>query len=108
MGETIVKRIMIVCISLIFLTACIYDKEAKQLKNSEETQKEIETAIKEQAKQNYGIDVDVQINKLDFAFPKEKQVFPLKTSKRLVVPVQTIGAPTYDFPVYFPIYDEER
>ena len=102
------KRMMLICIFLLLLTACIHDNEAKQLKNSEKTQTEIETAIKEHAKQNYGIDVEVQINELGFAFPEGKMLFPIKTDKRLVVPVQTVGTPVYDFPVYFPIYDEDR
>jgi len=103
-----VKRMMMVCICLLLLTGCIYSKEAKQLKNSEEVQTEIEAAIKEQAKQKYGIDVDVKMEKLGFTFSEGKMFLPIKTDKRLAVPVQTIGNPTYDFLVYFSIYDEDR
>gem|GEM_PF-5219283 len=102
------KHRLIVCIFLLLLTGCIYSKEAKQLKNSETVQTEIEGAIKEQAKEKYGIDVDVQMDKLAFTFPEGKILFPIKTDKRLVVPVKTIGNPTYDFLVYVSIYDEER
>src|SRR5690625_4592743 len=108
MGGFIVKHRLIVCIFLLLLTGCIYSKEAKQLKNSETVQTEIEGAIKEQAKEKYGIDVDVQMDKLAFTFPEGKILFPIKTDKRLVVPVKTIGNPTYDFLVYVSIYDEER
>ena len=107
-GGTIVKRIMILCITLIFLTACIYNKEARQLKDSEAVQTEIEAAVKEQAKQKYGIDLDVKMNRLGFAFPEGKMLVPMKTDKRLVLPVETIGDPSYEFSVYMSIYDEER
>src|SRR5690625_2246997 len=99
---------MMVCIYLLLLTGCIYSKEAKQLKNSEEVQTEIEAAIKEQAKQKYGIDVDVKMEKLGFTFSEGKMFLPIKTDKRLVVPVQTIGNPIYYLLVYFSIYDEDR
>src|SRR5690625_1723546 len=108
MGGFIVKHRLIVCIFLLLLTGCIYSKEAKQLKNSEVGQTEIEAAIKEQAKQKYGKDVDVKMEKLGFTFSEGKMFLPIKTDKRLVVPVQTIGNPTYDFLVYFSIYDEDR
>src|SRR5690625_841802 len=98
---------MMVCIYLLLLTGCIYSKEAKQLKNSEEVQTEIEAAIKEQAKQKYGIDVDVKMEKLGFTFSEGKMFLPIKTDKRLVVPVQTIGNQTYDFLVYFSIYIDD-
>jgi hypothetical protein len=107
-GETIVKRIMVLCISLIFLTACIYSKEAKQLKNSETVQTEIETAVKKQAKEKYGIDVEVKMNKLGFAFPTGKKLTLMKTDKRLVLPVETVGEPSYEFSVYMSIYNEAR
>src|SRR5690625_7787088 len=48
------------------------------------------------------------MDKLAFTFPEGKILFPIKTDKRLVVPVKTIGNPTYDFLVYVSIYDEER
>src|SRR5699024_1586098 len=49
--KDIVKSGAVVCFCILFLTACIYSKEAKQVKNSKETQAEIETAIKKQAKE---------------------------------------------------------
>lgn len=99
---------MILCISLIFLTACIYNKEARQLKNSEAVQTEIEAAVKEQAMEKHGIDVDVKMNRLGFAFPEGKMLLPMKTDKRLVLPVETMGDPSYEFSVYISIYDEGR
>src|SRR5699024_1533160 len=92
---------------MLFLTACFYSKEAKQVKNSKETQAEIETAIKKQAKEKYGMGVDVQMEKLKFTFPKGKLMFPIKTDKQLKVPVETVGSPVYEFEVKFSIYDEE-
>lgn len=106
-GGFIVKRIMLVCLCLLFLTACIYSKEAKQIKNSKETQAEIEAAIQEQAKEKYGLDVDVEMKRLKFAFPEGKTMLPIKTDKRLVVPVKTTGSPVFKFKVYFSIYDDE-
>jgi len=107
-GGAIVKRIMILCISLIFLTACMYNKEAKQLKNSEAVQTEIEAAVQEQANEKYGIDLEIKMNRLGFAFPEGKMLVPMKTDKRLVLPVETAGEPSYEFSVYMSIYDEER
>src|SRR5699024_8832819 len=103
----ILKRVVLICCCMLFLTACFYSKEAKQVKNSKETQAEIETAIKKQAKEKYGMDVDVQMEKLKFTFPEGKLMFPVKTDKRLKVPVETIGSPVYEFKVRFTIYDEE-
>lgn len=102
------KRIMLVCSCLLLLTACFYSKEAKQIKNSEEIQGEMETAIKKQAKDKYGMDVHVYMKQLKFTFPKGKLLIPLKTDKRLIVPVETIGTPSYEFPVYISIYDEAQ
>ena len=101
------KRVVLICCCMLFLTACFYSKEAKQVKNSKETQAEIETAIKKQAKEKYGMDVDVQMEKLKFTFPEGKVMFPIKTDKRLKVPVETVGSPVYEFKVRFNIYDEE-
>src|SRR5699024_7588221 len=92
---------------MLFLTACFYSKEAKQAKNRKETQAEIETAIKKQAKEKYGMDVDVEIEKLKFTFPEAKVMFPIKTEKRLKVPVETVGSHVYEFKVRCNIYDEE-
>ena len=92
---------------MLFLTGCIYSKEARQIKNNTETQAEIEVAIKKKAKEKYGIDVDVQMEKLTFTFPEGKMMFPVKTDKRLEVPVKTIGSPVYTFTEDFSIYDEE-
>src|SRR5699024_12739221 len=92
---------------MLFLTACFYSKEAKQVKNSKETQAEIEKAIKKQAKEKYGMDVDVQMEKLKFTFPEGKLMFPVKTDKGLKVGGETSGSPVYEFKVRFTIYDKE-
>src|SRR5690625_2388789 len=107
-GEFIVKHRLIVCIFLLLLTVCFYSVDGYELKNEQEVGTESETAVKEQAKQKYGIYVDVKMEKLGFTFSEGKMFLPIKTDKRLVVPVQTIGNPTYDFLVYFSIYDEDR
>src|SRR5699024_6341222 len=97
----------LICCCMLFLTACFYSTEAKQVKNSKETEAEIERAIKKQAKEKYGMDGDAQMDKLKFTFPEGKLMFPVKTDKRLKVPVETIGSPVYEFKVRFTIYDEE-
>jgi len=85
------RRILLFGICLIMLTACLHDKEAKKLKKSEAVQTEINEAIEEQAIDDYGIKVDVNIEKLSFSYPEGKMLLPLKTDKRLEVPVETIG-----------------
>lgn len=100
------KRILMMSM-MILLTACFYDKDAKQLKNSETTQTEIKTAIQNQAKETYGMDVEVDMDKLSFSYPEGKLMLPLKTSKRLEVPVTVTGDPAYDFKAYMSIYDEQ-
>src|SRR5690625_7325259 len=96
---------MMVCIYLLLLTGCIYSKEAKRLKNSEEVQTEIEAAIKEQAQQKYGIDVDGTMQKLRFTVSEGTMFLPIKSDRWLDVTVQTLGSPTDDIILYLAIYD---
>lgn len=100
------KRIIVLCISLLLLTACFHSKEAKQIKNSKESKTEIEAAIKNIAKEKYGMDVNVNMKKLKFAFPEGKNML-MKTDKRLEVPVETVGSPKYQFKIYMSIYNSE-
>lgn len=100
------KRIIVLGICLGLLTACFHSKEAKEIKNSKASRTEIETAIKETAKEKYGMDVKVRMSKLKFAFPQGKNML-MKTDKRLEVPVETVGEPRYQFKIYMPIYNPE-
>ena len=102
------KRSILLIMIVALLTGCMYNKEARELKKNETVQQEIETAIKKQAKKDYGMDVDVKMDRLAFTFPEGKLLIPLKTDKRMKVPVEVIGDPSYTFKAYFPVYDEEE
>src|SRR5690625_689847 len=92
----------------IFLTGCFYKKEAKKLKNNPAIQHDIQTAIEELVKFEYGLEVDVNLRKLRFTTPEGKLMFPIKTSKRLEVPVDIRGEPSYQFKAYISIYNEDQ
>lgn len=105
------KIYFVLSIILFILSGCFYDKEAKALKADPAIQKEIEATIIEKAKRDYAMDVSVNLSKLKFTYPSGKLMVPLpiKTSKRLEVPVEVVGGePSYDFKAYIEIYDREN
>src|SRR5699024_298160 len=102
------KRIFILCLILTFLTGCFYAREAKQLKSDKEIQNDIQLALEDKVKSEYDLDITVNMKKLNFTYPDGKLMFPVKTSKRLAVPVEIIGNPSYTFNAYISIYDTER
>lgn len=90
------------------LSACIYNKEAKKLIKDPHVKDEIEKEIIGQVERDYFLPVDVNMKKLKFTFPEGKLLIPVKTSKRVEVPVEVVGEPSYKFKAYISIYDEER
>src|SRR5690625_2518813 len=103
------KRFLFFGIIILLLSGCFYDKEAKQLKNDKAVQQEIVERIKEKGIEQYGMELEVNINRLQFTYPEGKIMLPfVKSSKRLEVPVRTVGEPVFHFPVFMSIYDQEE
>lgn len=99
------KRIILLFTLTIVLTGC-YSKEAKELTKDKDTQARIAETIIKQGKEQFNIDLEPDVNRIKFTFPHGKQLFPIKTDHRIVIPVQTKGVPVYRFKVYADIYNE--
>jgi len=105
------RKVLLIFIAIgiaMVLSACIYNKEAKKLIKDPDVKDEIEKAIIDQVERDYFLPVDVNMKKLKFTFPEGKLLFPVKTSKRIEVPVEIVGEPSYKFKAYISIYDEEE
>lgn len=102
-------KLIILCFTLAFiLVGCTQDEEAIEFKEDVETQLAIKSAIENVILEEYQLLAEVSLSQFDFTYPEGKLYLPLKTGKRLEVPVTVIGDPVYTFTAYVDIYDEER
>src|SRR5690625_7972869 len=70
---------------------------------------EIERAVIETAKNEYGVDVEVDLSTISFAPANSKLIFPLTTDERLQVKTEVVGSePSYHFKAYVSRSEERR
>lgn len=101
------RRVVLMLSVFVFvLASCFYDKEAKKLMKDDAVKEEIERAVIETAKNEYGVDVEVDLSTVSFAPANSKLIFPLTTDERLQVKTEVVGSkPSYHFKAYVSIYD---
>lgn len=103
------RKLRLLCLLFVFLlVGCIPDEEAIDFKDDIETQLSIKSAIEKLILEDYKLIAEVPLNQFDFTYPEGKLYLPLKTDKRLEVPVTIIGDPVYTFTAYVDIYNEDR
>lgn len=103
------KLFVLLILLMVVLSGCVLfkSKESKRLIKDRTVRAEIEQAIKERMEKYYFLDVHVNTKKIKYTFPDGKLMFPVKTDKRIEVPVETLGDPAFHFKSYIDIYDEE-
>lgn len=103
------KLLVLLLLLTVVLSGCVLfkSKESKKLMKDRTVRAEIEQAIIDRMAKVYFLDVQVDMKKVKYTFPDGKLMFPVKTDKRIEVPVTTVGEPAFRFKAYVDIYDDE-